>query len=137
MSGESIPGPTTERLVLARQLHSYVVAGLYEKEGVVLYNTAVLLGRDGKLVGKYRKTHLPREEWEAGITPGNDYPVFDTDFGKVGLMICWDVQFPEPCRAMGAKGADLVLLPIWGGNETLAKARAIENHLFWSPRAMT
>jgi predicted amidohydrolase len=129
--GESLPGPTTERLgKLAKELNSYVVAGLYEKEGAALYNTAVLIGRDGKLAGKYRKTHLPREEWEAGITPGDEYPVFETDFGKVGLIICWDVQFPEPSRAMARKGAEVLLLPIWGGNETLAKARAIENHVF-------
>lgn len=129
--GESLPGPTTERLgTLARELHSYVVAGLYEKEGVILYNTAVLIGRDGKIAGKYRKTHLPREEWEAGITPGDQYPVFQTDFGTVGLMICWDVQFPEPARAMARQGAEVLLLPIWGGNEVLAKARAIENHVF-------
>ena len=129
--GESLPGPTSERLgKLAKELNSYIVAGIYEKEGEVLYNTAILIGRDGKMVGKYRKTHLPREEWEAGITPGDEYPVFDTDFGKVGLIICWDVQFPEPSRAMARKGAEVLLLPIWGGNETLAKARAIENHVF-------
>jgi len=128
---ESIPGPTTERLgKLASKLGSYLVAGIYERSGKIVYNTAVLIDRSGKVAGKYRKTHLPREEWEAGITPGDSYPVFETDFGKVGLMICWDVQFPEPCRAMGAKGAELILLPIWGGSETLAKARAIENHLF-------
>ncbi|HYE33728.1 MAG TPA: carbon-nitrogen hydrolase family protein [Methylomirabilota bacterium] len=128
---ESVPGPTTERLgKLARQLRSYVVAGLYEREGAVIYNTAVLLGRDGKLVGKYRKTHLPREEWEAGLSPGNEYPVFETDFGKIGLMICWDVQFPEPARAMALKGAEALFLPIWGGSEVLARARAIENHVF-------
>jgi predicted amidohydrolase len=128
---ESIPGPTTERLgSLARKLGSYVVAGIYEREGSIVYNTAVLVARDGKLVGKYRKTHLPREEWEAGITPGNEYPVFDTDFGRVGLIVCWDVQFPEPARAMARQGAEILLLPIWGGNETLAKARAIENHVF-------
>lgn len=129
--GEALPGPTSERLgKLAKQLNSYVVAGIYEKEGSILYNTAILVGRDGKLIGKYRKTHLPREEWEAGITPGDDYPVFETDFGKLGLIICWDVQFPEPSRAMARKGAEVLLLPIWGGNETLAKARAIENHVF-------
>jgi predicted amidohydrolase len=129
--GEALPGPTSARLgKLAKELNSYVVAGIYEKEGEVLYNTAILMGRDGKMVGKYRKTHLPREEWEAGITPGDEYPVFDTDFGKVGLIICWDVQFPEPSRAMARKGAEVLLLPIWGGNETLAKARAIENHVF-------
>jgi predicted amidohydrolase len=129
--GESLPGPTSKRLgELAKELKSYVVAGIYEKEGSVLYNTAILVGRDGRLVGKYRKTHLPREEWEAGICPGDDYPVFETDFGKVGLIICWDVQFPEPSRAMSRKGAEVLLLPIWGGNETLARARAIENHVF-------
>jgi predicted amidohydrolase len=129
--GETVPGPTSQRLgALAKELNSYIVAGIYEQEGTVLYNTAILVGRDGKLVGKYRKTHLPREEWEAGITPGDEYPVFETDFGKVGLIICWDVQFPEPSRAMARKGAEILLLPIWGGNETLAKARAIENHVF-------
>jgi predicted amidohydrolase len=128
---EAIPGPSTERLgKVARELRSYIVAGIYERSGKAVYNTAVLIGRDGSLVGKYRKTHLPREEWEAGITPGDSYPVFETDFGRVGVMICWDLQFPEPCRAMAAQGADVVLLPIWGGSEVLARARAIENHVF-------
>jgi predicted amidohydrolase len=128
---ESIPGPSTERLgALAKELHSYIVAGIYERSGKIVYNTSVLVGRDGKLVGKYRKTHLPREEWESGITPGDEYPVFDTDFGKVGMMICWDLQFPEPARAMAAQGAQMILLPIWGGSDVLAQARAIENHVF-------
>jgi predicted amidohydrolase len=128
---EAIPGPTTARLgELAKKLNAVVVAGIYEREGKIVYNTAVLMGRDGWLIGSYRKTHLPREEWEAGITPGNDYPVFQTDFGKVGLIICWDLQFPEPARAMAARGAEILLLPIWGGSETLAKARAIENSVY-------
>ena len=128
---EAIPGPTTRRLgELAKSLGCYVVAGIYEKAGPVVYNTSVLIGRRGEFVGSYRKTHLPREEVEGGITPGNSYPVFETDFGKVGMMICWDVQFPEPARSMAAKGAEVILLPIWGGNEILAKARAIENHVF-------
>ena len=128
---ESVPGPTCAKLgALARKLNAWIVAGIYEREGKIVYNTAVLIDRKGALAGKYRKTHLPREEWEAGITPGKDYPVFETEFGKVGLTICWDVQFPEPCRAMALKGAEIILLPIWGGSETLAKARAIENHIF-------
>jgi predicted amidohydrolase len=128
---EPIPGPTTRRLGdLAKKLNSYIVAGIYEREGNMIYNTAVLVGRKGELAGVYRKTHLPREEWEAGITPGDSYPVFETDFGKVGLLVCWDVQFPEPARALALKGAELILLPIWGGSEVLAQARAIENHLF-------
>lgn len=129
--GEPVPGPTTETLgQLARELRTYIVAGLYERVPPALYNTAVLIDRDGKLAGTYRKTHLPREEWEAGITPGDSYPVFETDFGKIALLVCWDLQFPEPWRAVALQGAELVLLPIWGGNETLLRARAIENHVF-------
>lgn len=128
---EPIPGPTTERLGrLAKSLNSYVVAGIYERAAPAVYNTAVLIDRQGRVIGQYRKTHLPREEWEAGLTPGENYPIFETDFGKVGLMICWDVQFPEPWRALGLQGAELVLIPIWGGSETLLRARAIENHAF-------
>ena len=128
---EAIPGPTTRRLgEVAKKLNSYMVAGLYERTNQLVFNTAVLVGRKGELVGTYRKTHLPREEWEKGITPGEGYPVFATDFGKVGVMVCWDLQFPEPARALAAQGAELILLPIWGGSETLARARAIENCVF-------
>lgn len=129
--GEPVPGPTTEQIGrLAREIHAYVVAGLYERVGPVVYNTAVLLDREGRLAGRYRKTHLPREEWEAGLTPGDEYPVFQTDFGRIGILVCWDVQFPEPWSALGRKGAEMILLPAWGGNETLLLARAMENHVY-------
>ncbi|MEK7753160.1 MAG: carbon-nitrogen hydrolase family protein, partial [Acidobacteriota bacterium] len=95
-----------------------------------VYNTAVLIDRAGRVAGRYRKVYIPREEMEGGITPGNDYPVFRTDFGSVGLMICWDVQYGDPARALALRGAEMILMPIWGGNETLAKARAIENHVW-------
>ncbi len=128
---EPVPGPTTARLgELARRKHSYVAAGIYEREGPAVYNTAVLIDRAGNLLGKYRKVYIPREEMEAGITPGSDYPVFRTDFGAVGMMICWDVQYTDPARELARRGAEIVLLPIWGGNLALAKARAIENHVF-------
>lgn len=130
-AGEPIPGPTTQTLgAAAKSLHCYLVAGLLERVGQAVYNTAVLIGRDGAVVGTYRKTHLPREEVEAGLTPGDSYPVFQTDFGTVGLMICWDLQFPEPARALALAGAEILLLPIWGGSELLARARALENHVF-------
>ena len=128
---ESLPGPTTERLgKVAREKNAYIVAGVFEREGPAIYNTAVLIDRKGNLVGKYRKVYLPREEIEGGLTPGNDYPVFQTDFGKVGIMICWDVQYADPARALALRGAEMILMPIWGGNETLGKARAIENKIF-------
>ena len=115
---------------LARRRSSYVAAGIYEREGPAIYNTAVLIDRAGNLAGKYRKVYLPREEVEAGLTPGSDYPVFSTDFGTVGMMICYDVFFADPARALATKGAELIVMPIWGGDETLAKARAIENKVF-------
>jgi predicted amidohydrolase len=128
---ETIPGPTTATLgALARKRGSYVAAGIYEREGTAIYNTAVLIDRAGRVEGKYRKVYLPREEVEAGLTPGSDYPVFRTDFGTVGLMICYDVFFADPARALATRGAEVILMPIWGGDETLAKARAIENKVF-------
>ncbi|MCS7025960.1 MAG: carbon-nitrogen hydrolase family protein [Bryobacteraceae bacterium] len=128
---ESVPGPTTERLAkLAKARNSYIVAGLYEAEGTAVYNTAVLLDRQGRLAGKYRKVYLPREEYEAGLTPGNQFPVFDADFGRLGLMICYDVFFSDPAKALAMQGAEMILLPIWGGDEVLARARAIENRVF-------
>lgn len=128
---EPVPGPTTGRLgEAARKHNAYIVAGIYERDGAALYNTAVLIDRAGRFAGKYRKVYIPREETEGGLLPGSDYPVFETDFGRVGMMICWDVQYPDPARGLALRGAEMILMPIWGGNVTLAKARAIENHLF-------
>lgn len=128
---EPIPGPTTEYLgKIAAEKSIYIVAGMLESDGDAVYNTAVLLDRQGRLAGKYRKVCLPREEIEGGVTPGSSFPVFDTDFGRIGMMICWDVAFPEPARELARQGAEIILLPIWGGNLNLAKARAIENQVY-------
>lgn len=128
---EAIPGPTSEVMGRkAREHNCYIVACYDEREGRAVYNTAVLFDRAGEIVGKYRKVYVPREEIEAGITPGDAYPVFETDFGRVGMMICWDVQWVDPAQALAAQGAEVILLPIWGGRETLMKARAMENHLW-------
>jgi predicted amidohydrolase len=127
---ETVPGPTTRYLgELARINRMYIVAGIYEKEGKTTYNTAVLIGKKGELMGRYRKVSLPREEIEGGLTPGDKFPVFDTDFGRVGILICWDIQFPEGARRLAANGAEIILLPIWGGIEPLYPARAIENQI--------
>jgi predicted amidohydrolase len=64
------------------------------------------------------------------LTPGDEYPVFRTDFGTIGIMTCYDVFFADPARALAARGAEIVLLPIWGGDQILAKARAIENQVY-------
>lgn len=128
---EPVPGPSTAYFgELAARHHLYLVAGLVERDGRALYNTAALLGPDGALVGKYRKVTLPRSEIEAGITPGHDYPVFETRFGKLGLMICYDGFFPEVARALTIRGAEVIAWPVWGCNPLLAKARACENHVY-------
>jgi predicted amidohydrolase len=128
---EPVPGPSTEYFGrLAKQHNLYIVAGLVERSGHLVYNTAALIGPDGKLVGKYRKVTLPRSEIEGGIAPGTDYPVFDTRLGKVGLMICYDGFFPEVARQLTAGGAEVIAWPVWGCNPLLASARACENHVY-------
>ena len=128
---EPIHGPSTERLgERARKYHMYLVAGLTERDGPVIYNTAVLIDRHGKVAGKYRKVYLPREEIEGGLTPGGAYPVFETDFGRIGMMICWDNEYIDGARAMAFQGAEILFVPAAGGYLTLLKARALENHLY-------
>ena len=130
-ASEAVPGKSTEYLGnIARQYNLYIVAGLLEKDGNVVYNTAVLIDRKGNLAGKYRKISLPREEIDGGITPGDETPVFDTDFGRIGMMICWDVTFPETARALAKQGAEVIFLPIAGGHLKLAMARALENQIY-------
>ncbi len=128
---EPIPGPSTQYFSeLAKQYQLYIVAGLLERDQHLIYNVAVLLGPDGEIVGKYRKVCLPRGEIEAGIQPGKDYPVFDTRFGKVGMMVCYDGFFPEVARELSNRGAEIIAWPVWGCNPLLAAARACENHVY-------
>jgi predicted amidohydrolase len=128
---EPIPGPTTEYFgQLAKKHDLYIVVSLNERDRHLVYNAAVLLGPDGKLIGKYRKVCLPRGEIEQGVAPGADYPVFDTRFGKVGMMICYDGFFPEVARELTNRGAEVIAWPVWGCNPLLARARACENHVY-------
>ncbi|HJZ54864.1 MAG TPA: carbon-nitrogen hydrolase family protein, partial [Gemmataceae bacterium] len=128
---EPIPGPSTEYFgQLAKQHNLYIVPGLLERDGHLVYNVAVLIGPDGNVVGKYRKVCLPRGEVEGGIAPGSDYPVFQTRFGKVGLMVCYDGFFPEVARELTNRGAEVIAWPVWGCNPLLAQARACENHVY-------
>jgi predicted amidohydrolase len=128
---EPIPGPSTDYFgALAKQYGLYLVPGLVEREGALIYNVAVLIGPDGKIVGKYRKICLPRAEIEAGVTPGHDYPVFKTRFGKVGMMVCYDGFFPEVARELSNRGAEVIAWPVAGCNPMLGEARACENHVY-------
>ncbi len=130
-AAEPIPGPSTEYLGGLAKTHGlHLVAGLVERERHLIFNTAVLLGPEGALIGKYRKVTLPRTEIEAGLTPGTEYPVFETNLGRIGMMICYDGFFPEPARQLAIRGAEIIAFPVAGCNPLLAAARACENHVF-------
>lgn len=129
-AAEPVPGPSTRYFgELSAKYDLYIVVGLYEREGALIYNTAALIGPDGELVGKYRKVCPARDELRAGVMPGTEYPVFNTRFGKLGMIICFDVFVPEVARNVAANGAEIIALPIWGGDPILARARAIENQI--------
>ncbi|HUG71472.1 MAG TPA: carbon-nitrogen hydrolase family protein [Pirellulaceae bacterium] len=128
---EAIPGPSTNYFgQLAKKHDLHIVAGLLERDQHLVYNVAVLIGPDGEIIGKYRKVTLPRGEIEGGIAPGKDYPVFQTRFGKVAMMICYDGFFPEVARELSNRGAEVIAWPVWGCNPLLGSARACENHVY-------
>jgi predicted amidohydrolase len=128
---EPIPGPSTDYFgQLAKKHNLYIIPGLLERDGPLVYNVAVLISPDGKVIGKYRKVCLPRGEVEGGIAPGSEYPVFQTRFGKVGMMVCYDGFFPEVARELTNRGAEVIAWPVWGCNPLLARARACENHVY-------
>ncbi|OQB41288.1 MAG: (R)-stereoselective amidase [Candidatus Hydrogenedentes bacterium ADurb.Bin179] len=130
-AAEPIPGPASDYFAgQAKQHGLHLVAGLVEREGHLIYNTAVLISPDGGLIGKYRKVTLPRTEIEAGVEPGKEYPVFETEIGRIGIMICYDGFFPEPARQLAVNGAEIVAFPVAGCNPLLTAARACENHVY-------
>src|SRR5687767_7912787 len=115
---------------LARRSGMWLLACFAEREGELVYNTALLIDRAGEIIGKYRKTHVQSGgDWKF-YAPGEDLPVFETPWGTVGIMICYDRQFPEVPRTLMQRGARLVLNPSWGMfgelNETMMRTRAYE-----------
>ena len=139
---ETIPGHSTTFLEkLARKTGTYIVFGmpeLSEKTQATVYNTAVLVGPDG-FIGKYRKMYLPTHsvfEEKRYFRPGYQTAVFETELGKIGLIICYDIFFPEVSRLTRLKGAQLIVCisasPATRRTffETLTAARAIENTAF-------
>lgn len=128
---EPIPGPSTDYFgALARQHATHLVCGLVERDRHQIFNVAVLIGPDGQVIGKYRKVCLPDGEFDNGISPGTEYPVFETRLGRIGMMICYDGFFPEVARELSNRGAEIIAWPVWGCNPDQAKARACENHVY-------
>jgi predicted amidohydrolase len=132
--GEPIPGGVYIRRLtaLAGELKLHLIAGMLEADGEARYNTAVLLGPDGKLLGKYRKQKLGHES--VRNTPGTESPVFATPFGRVGVMICADRTDAALVRCFRTNGADLLICPSGGmfgpkSNDPIVQARSRENHV--------
>jgi predicted amidohydrolase len=135
---ERIPGPSINIMAQrAREFNTHIAFGLVIKERVesVLYNAAVLLSNEGEILGDYRKIHLKSEE-RLVFRPGFKLPVFETAFGDVGLLIGWDLAFPETARALALDGAELILcLANWEEPHVeewraYVMARAFENSVY-------
>jgi deaminated glutathione amidase len=136
-----VPGPVTEPIQeTARRLGVHVVFGTYERgaERGAVYNTAVLIGPTGDVLGAYRKTHLFCGEDRSGggwVTPGDQAVVVETELAKIGLIICFDGDYPELSRVEAVLGAEVICRPsallrsadIW---ELTNRARAYDNHVF-------
>ena len=114
---EPVPGPLTNRMQKKAKEHRIVlIVPMYEREMAgVYYNTAVIFDADGRMLGKYRKNHIPQVKgfWEKFyFKPGNlGYSVFDTAYAKVGVYTCYDRHFPEGARILGLNGAEIVFNP--------------------------
>jgi N-carbamoylputrescine amidase len=137
-AAEPLDGPYVARLrALAAELGVYLVPCLDERVGEQVYCTALLIDPSGQLVGFYRKVHMGEGErrWWG---QGDQFPVFDTDLGRVAMMICFDRQLPEPARMLALQGAELILVPTAGAygekkyerNLALMKTRAYENKVY-------
>jgi N-carbamoylputrescine amidase len=114
---EPVPGPTTQIFSeLCKRLDIVLVASLFEKrsEGI-FHNTAAVIDADGKYLGKYRKHHIPDDPGyheKFYFTPGDEgYKVFNTKFGRIGVLICWDQWFPEAARLTAMRGAQILFYP--------------------------
>lgn len=116
-NAESIPGPSSEAwCALARELSVVIVASLFEQRAPGLYhNTAIVVDADGTLLGSYRKMHIPDDPLfyeKFYFTPGDlGYRVWNTRFGKIGVLICWDQWYPEAARLTALKGAEILVYP--------------------------
>ena len=143
---EAISGPSTKKLAQAcKELGVYCVIGMLEKSGEKLFNAAVLIGPEG-IIGTYWKNHLPFLGVDRFTDKGESgFPVFKTPIGNIGMLICYDVNFPEACRVMVLAGAEILVLPTnWPeGRIKVPKyvvvTRAFENkvHLVVSDRVGT
>lgn len=133
---ETVPGPTTEMAMeRARKYGTYIVCPLMERRGEVLYNSAVIIDRQGRIAGTYEKLHPVTTTkdftaFEDGTTPGQEPKVFDLDFGRIGILICFDIQWPRDWARLAELGAEVVFWPSAYDGGFPLQARAWDHH-YW------
>jgi predicted amidohydrolase len=143
-----VPGPHIEPFQeMAKKYGMGICFSVHEKNNELVHNTAVLIGKEGQLIGKYRKVHLASGEPRSGVTPGHDFPVFDFYGITVGMNICMDSSAMESARAIARQGAEVLLLPIMGDHRAnrwdkgnpkfdfekwlmVQRMRAMDNHIY-------
>ena len=143
-----VPGPYIEPFQeVAKKYGMGICFSVHEKNNELVHNTAVLIGKEGQLIGKYRKVHLASGEPRSGVTPGHDFPVFDFYGITVGMNICMDSSAMESARAIARQGAEVLLLPIMGDHRAnrwdkgnpkfdfekwlmVQRMRAMDNHIY-------
>lgn len=133
---ETIPGPSSQALSeLARKKQLVIVASLFEKRAAGIYhNTAVVIDADGTIAGRYRKMHIPDDPLyyeKFYFTPGDlGFPSFQTRFGRIAVLVCWDQWFPEGARLAALAGAQILFYPTaigWIPNESRSVAQTQHN----------
>jgi predicted amidohydrolase len=135
---DEIPGETSDELSsIAKELGAYLICGTDELDAETgkIYDSSILLSSNGRLLGVYRKVHLWDQERKY-FARGSGFPVFETKFGKIGIGICYDIEFPEAARALATRGAQILFFPsaqmspIEKVVDTYALSRAVENTCF-------
>src|SRR3984957_18453912 len=135
---ESIPGPSTDALgKIAKKFKVVIIASLFEKRAAGLYhNTAAIIETDGSIKGIYRKMHIPDDPLyyeKFYFTPGDTgFRAWDTTYGKIGVLICWDQWYPEGARLTALQGAEILFYPTAIGWHAAEKAEyGVAQHQSW------
>ncbi len=120
----------------AKDHQIHLVYSVLEKQRGRIFTAAILTDDAGEIVGIYRKRHLSIPEYEDGIYPGSNWPVFDTRLGRIGLQICWDIWYAQGAAALGAQGAEIIAVPIAGDADprhwdSCWRARALDNGVYF------
>lgn len=133
---ETVPGATSELVIeTCQRLNVYAIVGLLERDGEKIYNSAFVTGPEG-LIANYRKCHLPILGIDRFAAKGDSLPVIDLPFARIGLLICYDLRFPEAARKLCLNGADVLAVPTnWpegaeSSPDYLTRARAWENRFY-------